>query len=1056
MASATHARTTRTLPDVPDILYHVFSYLDPVHELDDDAVYESRRSLAIAARTCQGFVGPALDVLWRRLPDDQPLADLLCALKIGEMETPREDLGRNKAGRYRLPNQDEGGYRLSSAAEEYEERWRRSRGYDIRYFLRGSDDPRIHPRWPRFMEYASRVRSITLFSFDGPSWCGIWEDLRSHTGGAPILPKLVSVAFCHISIKAVTPGALALISPSVRRLNFNLESACTWPPLEDKLRCLFSQSLNSAPEIEKLRLELLPSILGAPLLHTHCSYVRHLEVFPQLDVEELRILSALPALQSLSISLSAQFHAGTEPPLPFETVTALAVQGTWPNLTALLDTVLLPSLHALSVTGWDYGEPAASLANAATHCFHTISAKHPAISSLTISASPGRLPPSRTSVAYGFPTVKDAFQCHLLDLIRPLLSLSALRHLSLGFPSYFDLACASADWRAVAESLRALEAFHLRIWPYSYFGSAIHGCPRAQDEGQERPRGGPLDVALAHFARCCPRLRALHLPAMELELREASTPAHDIFYHILSHLTPDPKADASCFGFKEGDESRSARKALGCLARTHTSFTQPALAEMWRSLPSKRPLEYLLCVVGIARRQPRGEWNGPLLELCGTPATHRSGWVRFQAYASLVRKIIVDPLYYHYHTWDINAELLEDTFWCQLLSACGDTPILPHLEGATVRSSNTPRSIDTGVLRLVNTSTVRDFDVAFRQSSQKELEQLGKALEVCFSSMQNLEVLSMEVPDLASFIDMGLLPSLHPHLRYVKLFRSGYITPDNLRLLANLPDLKYLNIGLLWDSEPLSFPVAFPQLRTLSVSCGDPGGLLTVLDHIDAPQLHTFTVSERHKQSPDSSQTLPQLLRALVTKCPSLTRFEWGSEQLYVRRLGFFGTRHAGAPLTSLVAPLLSHRAMRHFSVSFWGPIVPCSPDDFCAMAQAWPDLETFYLGDEWDKHYGWAERYADLESIAAFARHCPRLRSLCLPVVLFDSSSSSSSAFASEWTCRPPAPHWLRELSLDRVVCSVTGEAGDRSREDTVGLFRGLMEMVFRSATISIRCKTS
>ncbi|PIL25792.1 hypothetical protein GSI_11542 [Ganoderma sinense ZZ0214-1] len=424
--------------------------------------------------------------------------------------------------------------------------------------------------------------------------------------------------------------------------------------------------------------------------------------------------------------------------------------------------------------------------------------------------------------------------------------------------------------------------------------------------------------------------------------------------------------------------------------------------------------------------------------------------MRFQAYASLVRKIIVDPLYYT-GTGDINAELLQDTFWCQLLSACGDTPILPRLEGATVRSSNSPSSIDTDVLQLVNTSTIRDFDVAFLQSSQKELEQLGKALAVCFSSMQNLEVLSMEVPDPASFINMELLPSLHPHLRCVKLYRSGSMKLGSLYLLANLPDLAFLGIDLLLqDPEPLSLPVAFPQLRTLSVSCGEPAGLLTVLDHIDAPRLHTFTVSETHKQSPDLSQTLPHLLHTLVTKCPSLTRFEWGSEQLWVGRMGFYGKRHAGAPLTQLVAPLLSHRAMRRFSMSFWGPIVPYSPDDFRAMAQAWPDLETFHLGDECDEHYGWTERYADLESIAAFARHCPRLRSLRLPVVLFD----SSSGFAGEWACRPPKPHWLRELSVDSVVRSVApGEGEDCSREDMGKLFRGLMEMVFRSATISIRC---
>ena len=527
------SRVTRTLPDVPDILYHVFSYLDPIHQLEDDEAYESRRSLAIAARTCQGFTGLALDLLWRRLPDDQPLADLLCTLGIGEMESPRKDLGRNRARRYRLPNQDEGGYRISGAAEEYEERWRLSRGYDIKYVeslhryllrvphltciflqvLRHTDDPRMHPAWPRFMEYASRVRTITLFSFDGPKWCGIWEEMRCRMEGAPILPKLMSVAFCRISTEAVTPGALALISPSVRKLNFNLEGACTWPPLDDKLRNLFSQSFNSSPEIEKLRLELPPSLLGSPLLQTHCSHVGHLEVFPQLDLEELLLLTAIPSLQSLAISLSSALGvAGSPSALLFKSITTLVIEGTWANISALLDVILLPSMHTLSISCWDYGEPAAELAKAATHCFCTIANRHPSLSSLSVSTAPGRMSPAPSRVDYRVKLVKDTFKGCLLNLIHPLLSLSALRALSLAFPSYFDIICTPADWRAVAESLRALEAFHLRIW--LYFGFVVQDTPGSR-RLQERPRGGPLD-AIAHFARNCPRLRVLHLPAVEL------------------------------------------------------------------------------------------------------------------------------------------------------------------------------------------------------------------------------------------------------------------------------------------------------------------------------------------------------------------------------------------------------------------------------------------------------------------------------------------------------------------------------------------------------------
>ena len=129
---------SRSLPDVPDVLYHVFSYLDPIHHsrYQHDQLYESRRALAVAARTCRGFTGPALDILWKRLPDDQPLADILCEVGIATREHGEEYIefpGKKKPQRYQLPNQGGGGYRLRSLEAAYEQEWRLLRGYDIRY-----------------------------------------------------------------------------------------------------------------------------------------------------------------------------------------------------------------------------------------------------------------------------------------------------------------------------------------------------------------------------------------------------------------------------------------------------------------------------------------------------------------------------------------------------------------------------------------------------------------------------------------------------------------------------------------------------------------------------------------------------------------------------------------------------------------------------------------------------------------------------------------------------------------------------------------------------------
>ena len=377
-------------------------------------------------------------------------------------------------------------------------------------FRRDIGDPRTHPGWLRFAEYASRVRAITLFAFDGPAWCGIWEEMRSRTANAPILPNLLSVAFCSKSWAVLTPGALALISPSVCRLNFNLGDEYEWPALDEKLRCLFSQCFNSSPHIDQLRLELPPSRLGASLLQSHCSRIRHLEVYPQLDLDGVRMLMELPALQHLSISLVRGNLPDANASFTFASVTTFTVAGTWTNLSTLLDTVRLPSMHSLSVIGWAYGEPAAELGKGALQCFRTISARQTsptALTRLSVSASFGRTPPSRGCVVYCIPFVKDTFVAPFRDVVHPLLSLSALRHFSLQLPGYFDFECRASDLRAVAEAFPAIETLHVRISPHGY------GTPRKR--APEPPRGGPLH-ALVHFARNCPRLRLLHLPAMKL------------------------------------------------------------------------------------------------------------------------------------------------------------------------------------------------------------------------------------------------------------------------------------------------------------------------------------------------------------------------------------------------------------------------------------------------------------------------------------------------------------------------------------------------------------
>ncbi|TBU23293.1 hypothetical protein BD311DRAFT_768733 [Dichomitus squalens] len=468
--------TRRSLADLPDILYNVFHHFD-VHAMwyDDNrsaALCDSRRSLAMAARTCRAFADPALKMLWSSLPDDQPLADLLCTLGIAARKRHSGDQslhdGEDKPQRYRLPTNNIGGYYRPGAIDAYERRWKRARGYDVNYSISIPGDPRTHAHWDRFVEYASRVRAVALFIFEGPKWSRLWDELQDATGGITILPMLYTVTFCEVRYRrTVTPGIFALIPPSAG----------------------------------KLRLPLPPSRLDSSMIRTYFPHIRYMDVQPECGVEDVRMLAGFPTLRCLSISVS---FAVPSPNLSLPVLGTLVMEGSWPNLTTLLNSAHLPSLHTLSVTGWEGEDNASKLAMDAIQCFHAIS-RYKSITNLSIYTT--YTPQHQYGcVEDDIPEVQGTFDGDLLDTMRPLLSLRSLRYLATRLPDY--LVGTESDLSLMADAWPDLVELHLVIWVYQ-------GWSRAYIPRPERPYGGRLE-GIAHFARKCPRLRVLHLPAMEL------------------------------------------------------------------------------------------------------------------------------------------------------------------------------------------------------------------------------------------------------------------------------------------------------------------------------------------------------------------------------------------------------------------------------------------------------------------------------------------------------------------------------------------------------------
>ena len=77
---------SRTLSDVQDILYHIFCYLDPERSTGEDT-FRVRQTLIHSAISCKNFTDPALNALWRCLPNQKPLTSLLYTLDIAQDRT---------------------------------------------------------------------------------------------------------------------------------------------------------------------------------------------------------------------------------------------------------------------------------------------------------------------------------------------------------------------------------------------------------------------------------------------------------------------------------------------------------------------------------------------------------------------------------------------------------------------------------------------------------------------------------------------------------------------------------------------------------------------------------------------------------------------------------------------------------------------------------------------------------------------------------------------------------------------------------------------------------
>ncbi|KAM5540946.1 hypothetical protein V8D89_005257 [Ganoderma adspersum] len=352
-----------------------------------------------------------------------------------------------------------------------------------------------------------------------------------------------------------------------------------------------------------------------------------------------------------------------------------------------------------------------------------------------------------------------------------------------------------------------------------------------------------------------------------------------------------------------------------------------------------------------------------------------------------------------------------------------------------------------GALRLLKPS-VQELTIEFYSVYPNHKPRLKAAFASCFSSTPNLQRLSLILP--YSPLDLEILPQSHPRLRYLRVVQP--VSPHCLISIASLPDLESLSICII---EPVNIPVLFKKLRILSITRVDLDKAASLIAFTEAPRLRNLSIDSSHQDSVNLRTELLQCLDPLVSRFPSLTAFEWRCWQFNSWRSGYHGSRDPCTTLAELIEPLLSLRALRDLSLDVDGPIVPYSSTDFRRMAEAWPDLEALSLNLDHpldSESAGGRDgliQYANVDSLASFARICPRLHKLRIPRVFIDSITDIPSLVPPSESEYPAAGRQLRLLQVGKLLCP--GGPGWRDGPRMNEVFREMMMPVFPFAAFHL-----
>ncbi|KAL1723981.1 hypothetical protein EV715DRAFT_190226 [Schizophyllum commune] len=211
------------------------------------------------------------------------------------------------------------------------------------------------------------------------------------------------------------------------------------------------------------------------------------------------------------------------------------------------------------------------------------------------------------------------------------------------------------------------------------------------------------------------------------------------------------------------------------------------------------------------------------------------------------------------------------------------------------------------------------------------------------------------------------------HLKSVEL-ELERCNPSLLATFSQIPALQSLYLGFQDiptspDVIPASLTPGFPSLRSLSLHAVFCLDIAAVLRSWDFRALTRLAAEEIDCDDPDELQEFFQTVQVCVAH-DALTDFAVDTDYADIGPLSFVH-----------IKPLAVFRRLVHVRIDLIDGLFP-TDSEHALVAAWWPEVESIDLGTEASSG-NWDRVNASLESLIHYARFCPRLRSLCLPLLV-------------------------------------------------------------------------